>query len=229
MNFTKKSSSMTERRNLLLLATIMISLIVTSGLVITTTITSTQATNTIMTTPLSSSLPKAFAQQQTSQNASTLSGVITSTQLNNAGAPEWLAAGSWILVTDKPIFGGGAAGGSPPTVKNFSAIVDMAAFANGSMFHTHRFYDFKQSHVLFNPNNSTAINGTMTITTEQGTTQNVMAYLHFQNNAMFVWVNPGQINNHFGPTPINGLIVNPQQIAEIRSMEAPQLQQSMKK
>ena len=242
MNITRKTS-ITKTKNTLIAATVL-SVIVIAGATATTT-------SSIL-------FPKAFAQQQEQQpmqntntaavgttnatspmtNSSTatsssaggssvLSGIIASIQQNNAGAPQWVAAGSWTLVTDKPLFGG-AAGGSPPTVNNFSAVVDMVSFANGTMFHTHHFYNFRDGMVSYAANNATNINGTMTITNEEGTTENVVAYLHFQNNFMSVWVDPGQINNHFGPTPINGMILSPQKLEEIRSAEAPQLQpQSM--
>jgi hypothetical protein len=227
MNITK-NTLITKKKNILITATVLSVIIATTGL-------------TTAGIPL---LPKAFAQEMqqqppamqntnatsttnagTTSTASTggnsvLSGIISSVQQNNAGAPQWLAAGSWTLVTDKPLF----VQGSSPTVKNFSAVVDMVSFANGTMFHSHHFYNFANGHVLYNNNNVTDINGTMTITTEQGTTENVVAYLHFQNNFMSIWVNPGQINNHFGPTPINGMVLNAEQLAGIRSLEAPQIQ-----
>lgn len=83
--------------------------------------------------------PSVFAQQQ--QGQSTLSGIITSTQLNDAGVSQWLSAGSWKLVTDKPIFEGNNQ--TKPTVKSFDAIIDMVSITDGTKFHTHRISDFK--------------------------------------------------------------------------------------
>ena len=85
--------------------------------------------------------------------------------------------------------------------------------------------DFKQSQVTHPGGNTTIINGTMTVTTEQGPTPNVPSYLLFQNDRMSVWVNPIPLHNHFGPTSlITGIIVNPQLLAQVRSMEAPNVQ-----
>jgi hypothetical protein len=42
---------------------------------------------------------------------------------------------------------------------------------------------------------------------------------------MSVWVNPGKVGNHFGPTPIHGMILSPEKLQEIQSMEAQELQQ----
>ena len=159
----------------------------------------------------------------TTSGNQTLSGIITSTQLNNAGAPEWLTAGSWTLVTDKPVFGGDNQ--TKPQVKSFEAVLVMTSLANGTKTHSHHISDFKQISAIQSGGNSTLFNGTMTVTTELGTTQNVPGFLDFQNDRMSIWVSPGNINNHFGPTPINGIIPNPQLLQEIRSMESQALQQ----
>jgi hypothetical protein len=167
----------------------------------------------------------AFAQQQP-QQGSTLSGIITSTQINQAGAPQWLTAGSWTLVTDRPVFGGEQTTTTgEPKVMNFSAVLVMTLINNGTMTHSHRLSDFKQSTVTHPGGNTTIINGTMTVTTEQGPTPNVPSFLLFQNDRMSVWVNPVPLHNHFGPTSlITGIIVNPQLLAQVRSMEAPSVQ-----
>jgi hypothetical protein len=75
--------------------------------------------------------------------------------------------------------------------------------------------------------NATTFNGTMTVTTERGTTENVPGFLQFQNNQMSIWVNPGDIENHFGPTPIHGIILNPELLQEISSLVSPSLQQGI--
>jgi hypothetical protein len=178
--------------------------------------------------------PLAFAQNNTStspsqqqQQNSTLSGIITSTQLNQAGVPEWLAAGSWKLVTDKPVFGGSSSNQTTttkPMVKSFDAVIDMVMLSDGTKFHTHHISNFKQSDVLYMGNNVTDFNGTMTVTTENGPTENVPGFLHFQNNVMSVWVNPGKVGNHFGPTPINGMILSAEKVQEIKSLESAELQ-----
>jgi hypothetical protein len=202
------------------------SLLLAAVLSVTTSVLATTTASSALVTASSSLLPAAFAQQQTATTTgnSTLSGIIASTQISNTGAPLWLTAGSWKLVTDKPIFGGNNQ--TQLTVKSFDATVDMVLLSNGTMFHSHHIYNFKQSGVLFKGNNVTAINGTMTVTTEKGTTENVPGYLYFQNNIMSIWVNPGKIDNHFGPTPINGMIISPEKLRELGA-QLPQLQQNI--
>jgi hypothetical protein len=167
---------------------------------------------------------------QPQQQPTTLSGIITSTQLNQAGVPEWLAAGSWKLVTDKPVFGGSSSNQTTttkPMVKSFDAVIDMVMLSDGTKFHTHHISNFKQSDVLYMGNNVTDFNGTMTVTTENGPTENVPGFLHFQNNVMSVWVNPGKVGNHFGPTPINGIILTPEKLQDIRSLISEELMRSV--
>lgn len=78
---------------------------------------------------------------------------------------------------------------------------------------------------VFHPNpNATTFNGTMTVTTERGTTENVPGFFQFQNNQMSIWVNPDDIENHFGPTPIQGMIINPELLQEIASVLPTSLQ-----
>jgi len=159
-----------------------------------------------------------------SGNNATLSGIITSLQLNSAGAPQWLTAGSWTLVTDKPVFGGDNQ--TQPQVKSFDAVIVMTSLSNGTKTHSHHISDFKQIQAINAAHNSTLFNGTMTVTTENGPGQNASGYLIFQNDRMAIVVSPADMNSHFGPTPINGIILTPQLLAEIRSLEAPSLQQS---
>jgi hypothetical protein len=93
-----------------------------------------------------------------------------------------------------------------------------------SILHSHRISNFQQNQV-FHPNpNATTFNGTMTVTTERGTTENVPGFFQFQNNQMSIWVNPGDIENHFGPTPIQGMIINPELLQGIASVLPTSLQ-----
>jgi hypothetical protein len=179
-----------------------------------------------MATPLAFAQNNTASSSQQQQQNSTLSGIITSTQLNQAGVPEWLAAGSWKLVTDKPVFGD-SSNQTKPMVKSFDAVIDMVMLSDGTKFHTHHISNFKQSDVLYMGNNVTDFNGTMTVTTENGPTDNVPGFLHFQNNVMSVWVNPGKVGNHFGPTPINGIVLTPGKLQDIRSLISEELMRSV--
>jgi hypothetical protein len=146
----------------------------------------------------------------------TLAGIIASLQLNEQGAPQWVTAGYWKLESDQPLFGGNSQ--SEPMVTSFDAVVDMAQISNGTSLHGHTFSNFSQSDITFTPDNATAINGTMTVTTEDGPTEDVPAYITLHNNLITIYPNPGAVENHFGPTPINGLILTPEKIQEISDL-----------
>jgi hypothetical protein len=159
------------------------------------------------------SVTTAFAQSQddsmisdntttASSNATRLSGVISSLQNNEAGAPAWITAGHWQLESDRTVFGS-----DEPHVSNFSALIYMASIANGTIFHPHEISDFRQTDVLHSSENVTTINGTFTISMSDGPHQNTSGYIALQNHKISIWVDPTGIDEHFGPTPIYGLIV----------------------
>jgi hypothetical protein len=138
-----------------------------------------------------------------SSNTTKLSGVIASLQNNDAGAPQWITAGHWQLESDRPLFGND----TEPQVSNFSAVIYMTSITNGSNMHQHEISDFMQTSVLHSGENVTTINGTMTISMSDGPHQNTSGYMRLQNNMISIWVDPTELDEHFGPTPIYGLIV----------------------
>lgn len=60
---------------------------------------------------------------------------------------------------------------SEPTVTRFDAIVEMTNVSDGSAIHEHTFSNFRQPDIVFASGNSTTINGKMTVTTEDGPTE----------------------------------------------------------
>jgi hypothetical protein len=78
---------------------------------------------------------------------------------------------------------------------------------NGSALHDHEIYDFRLTDMTM-PNNSTTVyNGTATITMREGPVPNVPVSIRsMDNNVISIWADPTKINNHFGNTPIFGII-----------------------
>ena len=139
-----------------------------------------------------------------SSNNTTVSGVIASLQNNEMGAPVWITAGHWKLESDSSLFDNS----TKPTITNFSATIYMASITNGSSIHRHEITDFTQTDVLHSGDNSTTINGTMTVSMSDGPHQNTSGYVHLQNNRVSIWLEPAGLGEeHFGPTPIYGLIL----------------------
>ena len=138
-----------------------------------------------------------------SGNATRLSVVIASLQNNDAGAPQWITAGHWQLESDRSLFGNDI----EPQISNFSAVIYMMSITNGSNMHQHEISDFIQTSVLHSGENVTTINGTLTISMSDGPHQNTSGYMRLQNNMISIWIDPSGLDEHFGPTPVYGLIV----------------------
>lgn len=144
-----------------------------------------------------------------------VAGIIASLQLApDRLAPEWVTAGYWELESDMPLLGAGT-NETEPTVTNFSAIVEMTQLANGTFLHQHTISDFRPSAILHADANSTTINGTATVVTEEGPTENVPIYITLQNNLISIAIDPVATENHFGPTPITGIILTPEHLQDI--------------
>jgi hypothetical protein len=144
-----------------------------------------------------------------------VAGIIASLQLApDRLAPEWVTAGYWELESDMPLLGAGT-NETEPTVTNFSAIVEMTQLADGTFLHQHTISDFRPSAILHADANSTTINGTATVVTEEGPTENVPIYITLQNNLISIAIDPVATENHFGPTPITGIILTPEHLQDI--------------
>lgn len=151
------------------------------------------------------------------QDNNTLSGVISSIQLDEIASPTWITSGHWELQSEAPLFRaangtGGTNATSEHTVTDFQAIVYMVRVADGTGLHKHEISDFQQTGVLHDTGNVTIVNGTMTITMPDGPHENVFGYINLQNDKISVWVNQTQVEDHFGPRPIYGVIFSPEQM-----------------
>ena len=147
-----------------------------------------------------------------------LAGIIASLTLApDRLAPEWVAAGYWELESDMPLLGAGTEG-TQPTVNSFDAIIEMTRYADGTFLHQHTISDFMQSAILHTDANSTTINGTATVVTEQGPTENVPLFITLQNNLVSIGIDPVATENHFGPTPISGIILTPEHLQDISNL-----------
>jgi hypothetical protein len=147
-----------------------------------------------------------------------LAGIVASLTLApDRLAPEWVAAGYWELESDMPLLGAGTEG-TQPTVTSFDAIIEMTRYADGTFLHQHTISDFMQSAILHTDANSTTINGTATVVTEEGPTENVPIFITLQNNLISIGIDPVATENHFGPTPISGIILTPEHLQDISNL-----------
>jgi len=141
-------------------------------------------------------------------------GTISSIQNDEGGTPAWILSGLWkgaLTNADKsnPDF-------STPTVSNnnkdnlptatFEAEFDMVKL-NGSALHKHSIYNFTLADISKIDDKNYQANGTATVTMKDGPVNNVpLSIKSMNNNVISIWIDPTKVNNHFGNTPIFGLI-----------------------
>ena len=141
-------------------------------------------------------------------------GTISSIQNDESGSPAWILSGLWkgaLTNIDKsnPDF-------STPTVSNnkndnlptatFEAEFDMVML-NGSALHKHSIYNFTLADISKVDDKNYQANGTATVTMKDGPVNNVpLSIKSMNNNVIGIWIDPTKVNNHFGNTPIFGLI-----------------------
>jgi hypothetical protein len=185
------------------------------GITDTTDITDTDTTTTTTTTTDNATEGTTTAADTATTTGTTpLAGIFASLQLApDRLAPEWVLAGYWELESDMPLFG--VTTETRPTVTSFDAIAEMTRIDDGTALHTHTFSDFTQSDIVSTAENTTTITGTMTVSLEQGPVQNVPVFITLQNNLLSLAIDPTASENHFGPTPISGIILAPEHLQQI--------------
>jgi hypothetical protein len=142
-------------------------------------------------------------------------GTISSIQNDENGTPAWILSGLWkgalTNTADKS-----NQDFSTPTVSNnndnlptatFEAEFDMVML-NGSALHQHSIYNFTLVDIMKIDDEDYQVNGTATVTmVEDGPVNNVPLSINaMNNNVISILVDPTKVNNHFGNTPIFGLI-----------------------
>jgi hypothetical protein len=133
-------------------------------------------------------------------------GTIASLQNDENGNPIWIVSGLYkaSLSMNNKTQDGAATGSLPNATLNSKFNMVMT---NGSAMHDHEIYDFTLTDMSMPNNSTTVFNGTATITMRQGPVPDVPVSIKaMENNAVSIWVDPTNIQNHFGNTPIFGTI-----------------------
>ncbi|MGI0051910.1 MAG: hypothetical protein ACRD8K_09250 [Nitrososphaeraceae archaeon] len=140
-------------------------------------------------------------------------GTISSIQ-NENGAPAWILSGQWkgaLTDADESKQGLSTSNlnndnkGNLPTA-NFEAEFDMVML-NGSALHKHTIYNFTLADITKIDDKNYQVNGTATVTLGDVPVNNVpLSIKAMNNNVISIWIDPTKVTNHFGNTPIFGLI-----------------------
>ncbi len=126
-------------------------------------------------------------------------GTIDSVQNGHNGKPSWVLSGGWKtnLINQ--------------TQNNPSGAVFNTSFRmimlNGSADHTHTITNFVLKTKSMPNKTTTIFNGTSTASLREGPVTNVPTSIKVMDNKVLsIWLDPAKVKNHFGNTPIFGIV-----------------------
>ena len=145
-----------------------------------------------------------------SLNFTSAAGNIASLQNDASGKQAWVVSGTWEMLVFKPTF---EENKIKPATVTFDSIFDMVRL-NGAAKHEHTMSmsDFNLTSVNNFMNNTdhvltSTFNGTSKITMQGSSQNNVPISIKIMDKGTIsLWVDPSKIGNHFGNTPIYGII-----------------------
>lgn len=136
-------------------------------------------------------------------------GTISSIQNDKNGDPAWVLSGHWkgnLMSNNQTLvegrgnesFGGGS----------FNTQFEMVRL-NGSAGHTHTITNFVGSNYSQINNSTVTFNGTTTASMREGPVTDIPSSITITGDKVIsIWLDPSKINNHYGNTPIYGLVMN---------------------
>jgi hypothetical protein len=108
---------------------------------------------------------------------------------------DWILAGKWMANMND----------TNKTDAGFHSIFNMVMI-NGSAPHIHKIYNATVNNMAKQGNN-TIFDGTVSITMKDGPVDNVPTQVTIaNNNTIAILIDPSKVNDHFGETPIYGLV-----------------------
>jgi hypothetical protein len=139
-------------------------------------------------------------------------GIISSMQNDESGKPAWIVAGHWTS----------ALAGNTVNVNQTSANTTRAPFGgspfdmqiemvrlDGSAGHTHSITNFVVANVSQPDNMTRVFNGTSTASMREGPVTNIPTTIRIIGDKVIsVWLDPSRIENHYGNTPIYGIVMD---------------------
>lgn len=128
-------------------------------------------------------------------------GAISSIQNNEQGEPSWIVSGHWITnIINKTMDSF-----NQTNPAKFDSWVYMVML-DGTAMHKHSISNFSLSDVS-NQDNATSYKGTVTVTLKDGPVEQVPIEVKVGNNHVIgLSIDAAKTNNHFGDTPIYGII-----------------------
>ena len=154
-------------------------------------------------------------------------GMIASIQNDEQGQPAWIVAGYWMMeMAPQNDTATSNMTGSISHVSDFHAMLHMVRF-NGSAMHTHEISNFTQNGdaTFDSSTNSTTISGTATITMREGPVPDVQTTIEIaQDKVIAITPDPAPLQNHFGDTPIYGIVAPAEMKGQMGMMQGSQME-----
>ena len=149
-------------------------------------------------------------------------GMISSIQNDEQGQPAWIVAGHWMMEmgsqnSTQNDTATSDATGRISNIAGFNAMLHMVML-NGSAMHDHEISSFTQTGdaTFDSGTNSTTITGTATVTMREGPVPNVPITIEIaQDKVIAITPDPAALENHFGNTPIYGLVASPEMMGQM--------------
>jgi hypothetical protein len=139
-------------------------------------------------------------------------GAISSVQDDNNGKPAWILTGFWktnMINHTTMALPASSANGS--TIQGGGTNVFTASFRmimiNGSAMHTHTITDFILKNKSMPNKTTTVFNGTASASLREGIVTDIPSSIKVMNNRVIsIWLDPAKVKNHYGNTPIFGIV-----------------------
>jgi hypothetical protein len=159
--------------------------------------------------------PLPFGPQPFAQAGNFSFGPIGSIQNNESGQPAWVVVGFWrgnllsfnetTIATTTTENGNGNASSLASTAI-FNANLRMIML-NGSGAHTHVITNFILSNVSSNENGTMTYTGNSTVSMPEAAIEDVPTTIKVSGEIISIYPEPSAVNEHYGNTPIYGVIV----------------------
>lgn len=136
-------------------------------------------------------------------------GTISSIQNDENGDPAWVLSGHWkgnLMSNNQTLVEG--RGNESFGGRSFNTQFEMVRL-NGNTGHTHTITNFVGSNYSQINNSTVMFNGTTTASMREGPVTDIPSSITITGDKVIsIWLDPSEINNHYGNTPIYGLVMN---------------------
>jgi hypothetical protein len=152
--------------------------------------------------------PIPFGQPPSSQSSNFTFGPAASIQNNDSGQPAWLIVGHWrsnLLSFNQTTTDNNNENASGAAAAVFNANLRMIML-NGSGAHTHVITNFRLSNISSEENGTMTYNGNSTIGMRDAPIVDVQTTIKISGEIISIFPDPSSVNDHFGSTPIYGVI-----------------------